>query len=420
MRVLHVSDLHLGRDLSGISRRGEHLALMLELVSLADAHSIDLTVIAGDIFDVVNPPAWAEDAFYDLLDGLAAGGRRAVVVIAGNHDHGIRLAAAEPLARRTGIWLCGDHEAVPGAFCEDGKVQLEPLGKGAVLIHSADRQRRVAVGALPFVSEARLVPLQRAEIVSELEVRDAYADALAEAFAARKALLPAGVPHLLMGHCWVTGGVDDGSERTYRVGNLTDLRAASLPEADYIALGHLHRPQLVPGAPGPGPVIYSGSPLAWSRSDAGQEKRAVVVELTAPGQTQLHSVPLLSGRPMRLWTVRSPTELAERVQKEAADRPFVELTLDYGRALTRDELAGVHRMGVSFIKIVSVFERGRFDDEEALGQDDDLPDEDVIGNFFAELDHSALVVRQLTSDVLTLLRREFPPRPAGAFDEDEA
>jgi exonuclease SbcD len=420
MRVLHVSDLHLGRELLGVSRQREHEALVAELVALAEARAVDLTVVAGDVFDTVNPPAWAEDAFYALVDGLAAGGRRAVVVVAGNHDNAVRLAAAQPLAARAGIWLCGDLDATPRAFTRPGYAQLESLGPGAALVTSADGERRVAVGALPFLSEARLVRLQRVEVADESVDRDAYAEALARAFAARKACLPEGVPHLFVGHLWVSGGTAAESERVYRIGGLSDLRAGDLPSADYLALGHLHRPQSIAGAPGPGPVVYSGSPLAWSVSETGHQKRVVLVELRRPGETHVESVPVCAGRPVVEWTVCSEAELDARVHAEAEGSPIVFLRIDYGRVLSRDESSGLHRKGVTFVdvRVRGEAESDTLDPNDAFA--DALPEDVLLETFLGGEGHGAAYAAELAADLLALLRDEPPAMPLEALDEVEA
>src|SRR5262245_14425808 len=128
MRILHVSDLHLGRSLGELSREPEQRALINEIVETADAHEVALTLIAGDVFDAFTPPAWAEELFFELLDGLAAGGTRAVAVIAGNHDSGLRLAAAEALARRLGIILVGEvDEPIRGYDGGGGRVRVSPV-----------------------------------------------------------------------------------------------------------------------------------------------------------------------------------------------------------------------------------------------------------------------------------------------------
>ncbi len=107
MRILHTSDWHLGRTLEGRSRLEEQVMFIDELCGIVEAEAVDLVLIAGDVFDTVNPPAAAEELFYDALNRLADGGKRGIVVIAGNHDNPERLCAASPLAERNGIILYG-------------------------------------------------------------------------------------------------------------------------------------------------------------------------------------------------------------------------------------------------------------------------------------------------------------------------
>lgn len=398
MRVLHLADLHLGRDLGGISRRAEQEALVLELARAARDEAADLAVVAGDVFDSSNPPAWAEDAFYALVDLLAEGGRRAVLVLAGNHDNAVRLAAAEPLARRLGIVLCGSKDDVPAPFEGAGKVRIEPLGPGACVVTSADGMRSMGVGALPFASEVSLVKRTGAQ-PTEADDRDAYGRALAQLFAERAALLPADRPKLLAGHLWVSGGEPSSSERVYRVGSLSDLPAAWLPEADYVALGHLHRPQQV----GPRPVVYAGSPLAYSLSEAGQLKRAVLVELQPGRPAALRDLPLASGRPLEKWTARSMAELRERARL-AGPRPIVALTLDLDHPPTRAELDELHDLGPAFL---SVDLKGA---PEAGGvlPDAELPElpDDALAQAFLDAAFDGAAPAELVKDLVDLLLPE--------------
>lgn len=379
MRILHVSDLHLGRDLARISRRAEQEKLVGELVEAAREESADLVVIAGDVYDTSNPPAWAEDAFYELLDELAEGGRRAVLVLAGNHDNAVRLAAAEPLGRRLGIWLAGTPSDVPGAFEVAGKARVEPLGPGAAVVRSADGERAVAVGALPFISEVALVKRATGErATSEPEDREAYGTALARLFHDRKALLPAGLPHLLAGHLWVSGGEVSDSER---VGSLSDLRVNLLPEADYVALGHLHRPQRVPGTITP--VVYPGSPIAYSLSEAGQQKRAVLVELSTGKQAVLRDLPLSSGRPVERWTVQSMDELRAKAKTRGA-LPIVGLKLDLGRAVTRAELEEIQEIGPAFLGIEDSFAEHAREAIDGTALAPEMRDDELVRAFLSQ------------------------------------
>lgn len=379
MRVLHVSDLHLGRDLKGISRRGEQEKLVDELVDAARQEAADLVVIAGDVYDTSNPPAWAEDAFYAMVDRLAEGGRRAVLVLAGNHDNAVRLAAAEPLGRRLGIWLAGTVAEVPGAFGQAGAVRVEPLGPGAAVVRSADGERAVAVGAVPFVSEVQLVKRAAGDrATSESDDREAYGTALARLFADRKALLPKGIPHLLAGHLWVSGGAVSDSER---VGNLSDLRAELLPPADYVALGHLHRPQRIEGFATP--IVYAGSPIAYSLSEAGQRKRAVLAELSPDRPAVLRDLPLSSGRPVENWVCHSMEELRAKA-KHAGSVPIVGLKLDLGRAVTRAELEDVQELGPAFLHVEDLFTDTSREQADGAALAPEMSDDELVRAYLTQ------------------------------------
>src|SRR5687767_13141661 len=107
VRILHTADWHLGRSLEGRSRQAEQEAFLEELTCIVRSEEIDIVLVAGDIYDSVNPPSAAEKLFYDGLSRLADGGARHVAVIAGNHDSPERLAAAAPLADRHHICLWG-------------------------------------------------------------------------------------------------------------------------------------------------------------------------------------------------------------------------------------------------------------------------------------------------------------------------
>ncbi|WP_339062863.1 exonuclease subunit SbcD [Tepidibacillus marianensis] len=107
MRVLHTADWHLGKTLEGRDRQQEQIKVMEEICQIADDEQIDLVLIAGDIYQTVNPPAWAEQLFYETIHRLSNFGKRAVVVISGNHDQPERIRAAHPLADKQGVYLLG-------------------------------------------------------------------------------------------------------------------------------------------------------------------------------------------------------------------------------------------------------------------------------------------------------------------------
>jgi exonuclease SbcD len=330
MRILHVSDLHLGRGLGDLSREAEQRAVVAEISAAAADLAVSLTIVSGDVFDAFNPPAWAEDLFFELLDGLAAGGRRAVAVIAGNHDSGLRLAAADPLARRLGIVLAGDvGDAVRGHDSGAGAVRVIPLAPQVVRFEVPGAEAPIILGLLPFLSESRVAR----EGSGELSCGDdgaRYPARLAAELQARAAHRDPAAVNLLTLHQFVTGAAPSESERRLRLSAFGDLDAAALPAGlDYIALGHLHRPQRIAGAASP--AVYAGSPIAYSFSEAGQEKRAVLVDATPGRAALLRDVPLTGGRPLAIWKVSSLDEARAHAAAAGGRAPIVEIRADLGR-----------------------------------------------------------------------------------------
>jgi DNA repair protein SbcD/Mre11 len=384
MRLLHVSDLHLGRGLGDLSREAEQRAVVAEIAGLARAHDVAITLISGDVFDAFTPPAWAEDLFFELLDGLAQGGRRAVAVIAGNHDSGMRLAAADPLARRLGIVLAGDVDTpLHGHDGGGGAVRVVPLAPQIVRIEVPGAEAPIVAGLLPFLSEARVArgPGGGGDLAAISEDTSRYAERLVREIDARASVRDPSAVHVLAMHQFVTGGAPSDSERRLRLGALGDLDASAIPAGlDYVALGHLHRPQVVPGAGSP--ALYAGSPIAYSFSEAGQEKRAVLVDL-APGRPAvISSVPLTSGRPLEIWEIHAVDEAVARAAAPRADQPIVEVRADLGRPLGATD--GDALFALPNVTVLAVRDRFERPGEPAGRSGDELP-EMRVEDLFREL-----------------------------------
>ncbi|MCK9909931.1 exonuclease subunit SbcD, partial [Microbacteriaceae bacterium K1510] len=159
---LHTADWHFGRLLEGRDRREEQAGFVDELCRIVEEQSIDLVLIAGDVYDSVNPPAWAEELFYDALERLAAGGTRGVVVIAGNHDQPERVRAAAPLAYKHGIVLLGlpkEAALVHNNTNLEERVRIIDAGPSWFEISVPGVEHHAVVLALPYPSESRLKEL---------------------------------------------------------------------------------------------------------------------------------------------------------------------------------------------------------------------------------------------------------------------
>lgn len=355
MRVLHTADWHFGKTIEGRDRLPEQVAFVEELCGICVDEGIDLLLVAGDVFQSPNPSAAAEELFYYAIDKLADHGKRGVVIVAGNHDNPDRLCAASPLAGRLGITLAG----LP-------KEELGPTSPGAGRVHRIDGGQAwlelavpgvghtAVIAALPYPSEGRLKELL-AQSLEDKDLRQGYNDRLAGLFKTLNGKYRSDTVNLAVSHLYVCGGIESDSEQQIQVGGVYAVDPLIFPtNAQYIALGHLHRPQYVGGTPAP--CRYAGSPLAYSFSETGYAKSVTIIEALPGKPANIREVHLSAGRPLVRW--RATGGLAELRQwvAEGRDRDaWIEVELEIAKALALDEIQELRAMHPGFVTIRPVF-----------------------------------------------------------------
>ena len=316
MNILHTSDWHIGKRLMDRERLPEQIAALDEIVRICDERDVDLVLIAGDVFDTYMPSADAEEVFFRAVKRIA-GEKRAVVIVSGNHDDGVRLAASAPLAAEEGIYLFGGGcDAVPVGG--DRAVKAVASGEGYAVIANA-RGEQVYINALPYPNEARL---------KEEKTDESYADKLRRWIARGEAGFSGNMPHILLSHLFVAGGKVSESERDIDLGGARAVPVSLFSAFDYVALGHLHKPQKLGEN-----VRYSGSLLQYSFDEF--EKKQVILLHTQEKSLEIEEIPLSSGRKL----VRLEEENAERAAVLLKQYPgaFIELTLRLSSPLTSQE-----------------------------------------------------------------------------------
>lgn len=289
MRILHTSDWHIGRRLGRHDRMPEFREVLDEVATLADEHDVDLVIVSGDVFDRPIPPVDALALGIETLVRLAA--RRPVIAVAGNHDSPDLFEALAPLLRDQGrgVHLVGTIKR-PDA---GGLLGPEALGVDAV------------VACFPFLREGRVVDFMHdaggwyGEYASRVaKVTAAYNEALVAAAGAD--LVPLLTGHFLVGGVKVDTAAPRG-ERELHMGTAYTATAQAIPAGpQYVALGHIHAPQPVPGAPVP--AEYAGSLLSLDFGEAGERKRVVLVDVEPGALAAVTSVELTSGRPLERVT----------------------------------------------------------------------------------------------------------------------
>ncbi|AIQ37320.1 nuclease SbcCD subunit D [Paenibacillus sp. FSL R5-0345] len=334
MRILHTGDWHLGRTLEGRSRQKEQEQFIDELVEIADFHKVDLIMMAGDVYDSVNPPAASEQLFYEAAARLTSGGRP-LVVIAGNHDQPERVSSVSPLVLRQGITLVGLPTSEP------------------VTIHAARTGEIAKIAALPYPSEARLGELLAGDSGEE-ELRLAYSARVGKLMQLLGREFTPQTVNLAMSHIYVLGGVESDSERPIQVGGAYTVDPSALAcGAQYTALGHLHRAQRVKGE---GMIRYSGSPLAYSFSEAGQAKSVTLIDVAPGGEPTFEEIYLRCGRPLVRWSSTGGLQEVYTWLDEGRDASaFIDLEIRLSEAMSMNDIQRLRKSREGIIHIRPIY-----------------------------------------------------------------
>lgn len=319
MKLLHTGDLHIGKTVNDFSMLEDQKEILSQILLLAKENQVNGVILAGDIYDRAVPSGDAVLVFNDFLTALAREGIT-VYMISGNHDSPERISYGEELLREQGIMIAGVYH------------------NEITVIHTKDAYGDVDILLLPFIK-----PSAEAAGTSE----EAVAKALGkywEKEAAERSKLPAGQNRqdtkrrILVTHFFVTDAGKEpllsDSETTIHVGGIDNVDASVFDGMDYVALGHIHRPQQI----GNRQVYYAGSPLSYSFSEAGQKKKVLLVELKEKGKCQVTELPLTPPREMR--KLEGSMEELLRQGEEDQNRE------DYVQAILTDQKELVDPMGV--------------------------------------------------------------------------
>ncbi len=373
MKVLHTSDWHIGRALYGRKRYEEQEAFLNWLARLVEENSIDVLLVAGDIFDNSTPGNQAQGLYYRFLCRMAALPNRHVVVTAGNHDSPSFLSAPKELLKFLNIHVVGGASEVPS--------------EEVIVLAGPDHQARLIVCAVPYLRDRDLRTAEAGESVADKErkliegIRRHYR-CVCEAAEEKCARLQKRVPIIVMGHLFTAGGQTaegDGVRELY-IGSLAQVGADVFPPGiDYLALGHLHIPQKVGGADC---IRYSGSPLPIGFGEGGQDKSVVQLEFSGT-LPQITNIPVPRFQELKIlrgdWPVIAREIDALRLQGSSAWLEIVYEGEDIAGDLRErldEEIAGT-RLEVLRVKNNRIWERALngMDEEETL---DDLNAVDVF------------------------------------------
>lgn len=319
MRFFHTSDWHLGRLFFGESLTEEQADLLQEFVRLAGELRPDAILISGDIYDRAVPPPEAVELLNEVLSRLVLDLKIPVLMIAGNHDSGARLSFGQRILGHKGLHVCSS--VLPETVMLD------------------DQWGPVEFVMLPYADTAAV---RLALACDEVAGADA-------AMQLRLASLPARSSpqsrRVALAHAFLAGGQASESERPLSVGGSGAVAASHFAELDYVALGHLHRPQAMEQ----GRLCYSGSPLKYSFDEAAHTKGFYAVELDGQRNVKTEFIPLAARRDLRI----REGLFAELMQGPAPG----ENREDFLRVVLHDEtpvIQAIHRLRTVYPKTMEI------------------------------------------------------------------
>lgn len=322
LTVLHTSDWHLGHQLHR-KRRDEEFAAFLEwLVGIIESQSIDVVIVAGDVFDTPYPGAVAQKQYYDFLLNAAKAGARHIVITAGNHDSPAFLGASRQLLRRL-------HIHVVAEISENPEDEI-------LLLNDANGQPELIVCGVPYLREKDAREAAPGESIADKERKliegiGAHYAKIANLAQNRRDALGAKIPIIATGHLFTTNAIAGDGVRDLYIGSLGHVPAEIFsPAFDYVALGHIHKPQKIGDSH---TRRYSGSPVPMGFNEVDTKKELVTIRFNAD-DVQVQTVPVPVFR--RLESIRGTRNIIlNRLRQLVASHSgppnaWVELRLEGG------------------------------------------------------------------------------------------
>lgn len=274
MKILHTSDLHIGKKLMGRERYAEYTAVLDEIRSVCVEEGVELALIAGDVFDTYTPSAEAEQIFYGGIKKIAE--VSTVLIISGNHDDYVRLTAAAAFAEEQRVYIVGNNLQPLPRKVHGGAYPFESEAGYAVFANG--KGEKVYINILPYPNEARF---------KEGKSDETFAEKMKRWIEFGERGNTQNLPSVFLSHIFVSGGKVSDSEREIDLGGARAVAADMLPNCAYCALGHLHRRQKLGKN-----AYYSGAPMQFSFDESGTEKSVNLFEITGGGLENFRQIKL--------------------------------------------------------------------------------------------------------------------------------
>ncbi len=373
MKVLHTSDWHLGGLLHERKRYDEHEQFLKWLIHLLGNENIDVLIVAGDIFDTVTPSNRAQELYYQFLHNASSIAGLQVVITAGNHDSPSLLNAPKGLLRTL-------HIHVIGTVTDDLEDEI-------LLLRDSQGHISLIICAVPYLRDRDIRQTEPGESIEEKarKMREGICEHYRKVWrlAEKKRLeLGVNIPIIAMGHLFADGCVTTGDDgvRSLHIGNLACIEAEMIGQGfDYLALGHLHRPEVIRGNTH---QRYSGSPLPMGFGEAGQKKQVVLIEFQNNCPLSVSEISVAISRELKIIQGDIKSIKEDLSNLCLANRPFmVELIVESELVTPLIQAQFREQVEHTQVDIVKIRRRYSIDDEKMSDPEETLTDLDEMDVF---------------------------------------
>lgn len=371
MKILHTADWHIGKKLQKYELAQDFELFIAWLCELLAKEEIDLLLVSGDVFDLANPSSEARSQYYRALMKLRRFDCK-IILTGGNHDSPAMLDAPKEVLRELDIHIIG---GLP-----------EAIEDTIIPVYGSSGVPEIVIAALPFLRDSDLRNVSDGVTYDDrLEAtRNGIKNTFFEASELCRSQHP-GVPALAMGHLFAAGMETSESEREIQIGNQAAFEASHFGEYfNYIALGHIHKPQKVSAAV---PTFYSGSPLPLSFSERKDEKRVLVIDTQKGWEPESIKVPVFRNLLKISGTLSELREKLDALSEKRQLESLIEVELkeeqyDAMKLYNLDELvSNFNKSGYHIVKHRATFSkqlRGASESYEQGIKLEDLKPKDVF------------------------------------------
>ncbi len=312
MKILHTSDWHIGRTFHGVDLLADQASVLGSIADSVREHGVDVVVVPGDIYDRSIPSSDAVTVCNRGFEAIRAAGA-VIVATSGNHDSAVRLGAGASFAAAGGLHL------------------ITRVGQIGTPVMLSDQFGPVAFYGIPYLEpEITRVELDVPRARTHSDILGAAMSRVRRDLAERTAADPS-TRSVLLAHAFVVGGEASESERSISVGGVETVAVGEFDGVDYVALGHLHSPQMLSES-----VRYSGSPLPYSFGERSHRKAALLIELDAAG--------LSSVQRLDLPVIRGLSQVTGTLEELLTESKYADSEQCYVSALLTDPVRPVDAM----------------------------------------------------------------------------